>query len=174
LFPTLSQDEKRVLIFADSRQDTAHQAGYSRDRHQTFTQRQIVFRALQDHEEREGLPITLDQLYVEVYTYCRREWQSEADALNLLALTEPEPGDPIGLYTPDENIPAQEVNHAKKRRGKLLVPRALIAHPMDLPKKRKRSKGHIMSFHGGVLAQLSIIWSVALWRDGIPNVLRHL
>ena len=115
LFPTLSQDEKRVLIFADSRQDTAHQAGYSRDRHQTFTQRQIVYRALQDHEEREGLPITLDQLYLEVYTYCRREWQSEADALNLLALREPEPGDPIGLYNPNETIPAQEVSHAKKR-----------------------------------------------------------
>jgi len=115
LLPTLSQDEKRVLIFADSRQDTAHQAGYSRDRHQTFTQRQIVYRALQDHEEREGMPITLDQLYLEVYTYCRREWQSEADALNLLALREPEPGDPIGLYNPDENIPSQEVNHAKKR-----------------------------------------------------------
>lgn len=115
LLPTLTQDEKRVLIFADSRQDTAHQAGYSRDRHQTFTQRQIVYRAIRAHEEAENLPVPLDRLTTEVFTYCRREWKSEAEALNLLALKEPQADDVIGFYNPDEVITRSDIKHAQER-----------------------------------------------------------
>lgn len=104
LLPTLSEDEKRVLIFADSRQDTAHQAGYSRDRHQTFTQRQITYRALHSYEETQGLSVPLNKLPTEVFIYARHEWKSEAEALNLLALKKPDKRDVIGFFMPDDII----------------------------------------------------------------------
>jgi hypothetical protein len=111
----LGKNEKRLLIFADSRQDTAHQAGYTRDRHQTFTQRQIVYRSLHDYEHTEGLPIPLDKLHTEVYLACRRAWGSDVDAVNLLALEEPKKNDVIGFYLPDETVSGPQIKHAKDR-----------------------------------------------------------
>jgi len=47
----LKDNEKKLLVFADSRQDTAHQAGYLRDRHQTFAQRQLTYKTIEYYEQ---------------------------------------------------------------------------------------------------------------------------
>ncbi|HEY1351674.1 MAG TPA: DEAD/DEAH box helicase [Ktedonobacteraceae bacterium] len=110
-------EEKRLLIFADSRQDTAHQAGYTRDRHQTFTQRHMVYRALQSYEQSAGLAIPLNRLHTEVYLACRRESDggSDAEALNLLVPGEPQKEDISGFYRLDDHITATEIRHAQER-----------------------------------------------------------
>lgn len=115
LLLALGAHEKRMLIFADSRQDTAHQAGYTRDRHQTFTQRQIVFRALRDYEHSIGLPIPLDKLHTEIYLACRRAWGSDVDAVNLLALEDPKKDDVIGFYLPEETVSKPTIHHVQER-----------------------------------------------------------
>lgn len=71
LLPVLEEGEKKLLIFADSRQDTALQAGYLRDRHQVFTQRQLVYRILREREEAGEGPIALPNLAQEVYLQTR-------------------------------------------------------------------------------------------------------
>jgi len=76
--------EKRLLIFADSRQDTAQQAGYLRDRYQVFTQRQIVYQTLRNHEEEGRGQIPLPDLARTVFTVTRGR-VGEADAANLLS-----------------------------------------------------------------------------------------
>lgn len=76
--------EKRLLIFADSRQDTAQQAGYLRDRYQVFTQRQIVYQTLRDHEAADRGSIALPDLARTVFTATRQR-VGEADAANLLS-----------------------------------------------------------------------------------------
>ncbi len=84
LLPLLTEDsEKRLLIFADSRQDTAHQAGYLRDRHQVFTQRQLVYQMLRAHEAGGGDPLGLPQLARAVFLNTRTT-QGEVEAYNLL------------------------------------------------------------------------------------------
>lgn len=84
---------KRLLIFADSRQDTAHQAGYLRDRHQVFTQRQIVYQMLKRRQEDAQEPIPLPDLAREVFLDSR-DRLGEIEALNLLT--------PIAYKKPDE------------------------------------------------------------------------
>ena len=76
--------EKRLLIFADSRQDTAQQAGYLRDRYQVFTQRQIVYQTLREHERAGHGPIALPDLARTVFT-ATRDRRGEVDAANLLS-----------------------------------------------------------------------------------------
>lgn len=88
LLPRLGDDgeganDKRLLIFADSRQDTAHQAGYLRDRHQTFTQRQIVYRALYEHEVTGQIGLPLPGLAQSIYLDLRRR-AGEVEAYNML------------------------------------------------------------------------------------------
>ena len=86
LLPRLGRDgdsHKRLLIFADSRQDTAHQAGYLRDRHQTFTQRQIVYRALYDYEAAGQIGLPLPGLAQFIYLDLRRR-AGEVEAYNML------------------------------------------------------------------------------------------
>ncbi len=77
-----NEQQKKLLIFADSRQDTAHQAGYLRDRHQTFAQRQLTYKTIERYEQREKTHIPLDELNISVYNYSKNAWKSEADALN--------------------------------------------------------------------------------------------
>jgi ATP-dependent helicase YprA (DUF1998 family) len=117
LLPQIKREqEKKLLIFADSRQDTAHQAGYLRDRHQTFAQRQLTYKTIEQYEQREKLPVPLDDLNITVYNYSKNAWNSEADALNLLALDQYRPRvHTIGLKRPDENISNQERRKAQKR-----------------------------------------------------------
>jgi hypothetical protein len=110
------RNEKKLLIFADSRQDTAHQAGYLRDRHQTFAQRQLTYRTVEAYEERQEHGIPLSILAQEVYKYAKNTWNSEVDALNLLAsnparVTELD----RGLKRPDEHITKPERDAARDR-----------------------------------------------------------
>lgn len=111
-----NKQQKKLLIFADSRQDTAHQAGYLRDRHQTFAQRQLTYKTIERYEQRENTRIPLDELNISVYNYSKNTWNSEADALNLLALDRYRSDAPtIGLKSPDENISGSERRRAQKR-----------------------------------------------------------
>ncbi len=108
-------DEKKMLIFADSRQDTAHQAGYIRDRHQTFTQRQLTYKTVEQYEDSTNLCLPLENLTQEVYKFSKNEWKSEADALNLLALTYSAKSPSAGLKQSTELISKNERERAKKR-----------------------------------------------------------
>lgn len=51
LLARLPEAQRRLLIFADNRQDTAYQAGYLRDRHRQFTIRQILYRAIREADK---------------------------------------------------------------------------------------------------------------------------
>ena len=113
--PERGIDEKKMLIFADSRQDTAHQAGYIRDRHQTFTQRQLTYKTVEQYEEHAHMCLPLEILTQEVYKFSKNEWKSEADALNLLALTYNAKSPSTGLKQSTELISNYERDRAKKR-----------------------------------------------------------
>lgn len=51
----LDEQERRLLIFSDNRQDTAFQAGYLSDKHGQFTKRQLIYQVVDD-EARQGHP----------------------------------------------------------------------------------------------------------------------
>jgi hypothetical protein len=55
LLSNLNETERRLLIFADNRQDAAFQAGYLQDRYNRFTKRQLIYQIILD-EERGGRP----------------------------------------------------------------------------------------------------------------------
>lgn len=111
LLPRLDADaRKRLLIFADSRQDTAHQAGFLRDRHQVFTQRQIVYQMLRDR----GGAIPLLDLPREVFLDAR-ERLGEVDALNLLTPIAYKTADEAGLLEPNTNVSPAQINRAIDR-----------------------------------------------------------
>lgn len=103
--------EKRLLIFADSRQDTAQQAGYLRDRYQVFTQRQIVYQTLREHETNGGGPIALPDLARTVFTSTRAQ-VGEVDAANQLSDVEYLDE---GFFDPGTSISAQQTNLIIKR-----------------------------------------------------------
>jgi replicative superfamily II helicase/very-short-patch-repair endonuclease len=104
-------DEKRLLIFADSRQDTAHQAGYLRDRHQVFTQRQIVYQVLcQQTPNGQQVSIPLANLAQEVFTRTR-DALGEIEAMNLLTPIENKHDD-MGFYDPQQTISSAQMQHA--------------------------------------------------------------
>ncbi len=108
LLPNLEEGEKKFLIFADSRQDTAHQAGYLRDRHQVFTQRQLVYRILREHEEAGRGPIALPDLAREIFLQTREMLGSEREAFNLLRpIRRPED---VGFLEPEHVITNGERN----------------------------------------------------------------
>ena len=62
MFDNLDEDEKRLLIFADNRQDTAYQAGYINDKINEFIVRQLIYQVVR---ENDGIP--LDRLGALVY-----------------------------------------------------------------------------------------------------------
>lgn len=119
LFPHLSPagegqpDEKRMLIFADSRQDTAHQAGYLRDRHQVFTQRQIVYQTLREHETQSGDPVALTNLAQEVFIATRNQ-HGDVGAMNLLTPIDYSP-DSMGFFDEGQVISRAQTNQAIER-----------------------------------------------------------
>lgn len=117
LLPRLGQPDhpkpdpaKRLLIFADSRQDTAHQAGYLRDRHQVFTQRQIVYQML---HQREGL-IPLTHLAEEVFIATRNA-EDEVEAMNLLTPIVYKSPEEAGFIEPGTPISANQTRTAIAR-----------------------------------------------------------
>ncbi|MBI4613292.1 MAG: DEAD/DEAH box helicase [Planctomycetes bacterium] len=125
LFPQLGtgkegRDEKKALIFADSRQDTAHQAGYLRDRHQIFTQRKIVFRVLSrldsgarhwtDFAEMSGRGV----LAAEVFRQTQEEY-GRNEALNLLTPVTAKKAEDAGFYGSEDIVPDSEVERAIQR-----------------------------------------------------------
>lgn len=63
MFDHLDEHERRMLIFADNRQDTAYQAGYINDKINEFIVRQLIYQVVLDNE---GIP--LDKLGAEVYS----------------------------------------------------------------------------------------------------------
>jgi len=79
LFDELSPEERRTLIFADSRQDTAHQAGFLRERHHSFARRQLACSTLRA----EGRPMTIEELAPRVLNHTIEE-RGELEAYNLL------------------------------------------------------------------------------------------
>lgn len=79
LFDELSDEERRTLVFADSRQDTAHQAGFLRERHHAFARRQLVYATLRAERD----PITIDELAPRVLNRTIGE-RGEYEAYNLL------------------------------------------------------------------------------------------
>jgi len=62
-----SEEERRLLMFSDNRQDTAYQAGYIRDRQTQFAWRQIIQKIVNERKERNEPPIPLEFLPEEVF-----------------------------------------------------------------------------------------------------------
>jgi hypothetical protein len=50
----LPKDDRKLLVFADNRQDVAHQAGYTSDKHRTFAMRHIIAHQVREAGE-DGL-----------------------------------------------------------------------------------------------------------------------
>jgi len=61
------ENERRLLIFSDNRQDTAYQAGYMRDRHSQFVWRQLIHQIVQQRDQQNQPHIPLDLLPEEVF-----------------------------------------------------------------------------------------------------------
>ncbi|MDP2897578.1 MAG: DEAD/DEAH box helicase [bacterium] len=53
---TLEGDDRKLLVFADNRQEAAYQAGYSGDRHRVFAVRHIIEKAVRD-AGKEGISL---------------------------------------------------------------------------------------------------------------------
>ncbi len=53
----LDDAERRLLVFADNRQDVAHQAGYTADKHRNFLMRHLIYQEVR-RAGREGLALT--------------------------------------------------------------------------------------------------------------------
>ncbi len=62
LMSNLDASERRLLVFADNRQDTAFQAGYLQDRYNRFTKRQLTYQIILDEERRGQPPVGLADL----------------------------------------------------------------------------------------------------------------
>jgi ATP-dependent helicase YprA (DUF1998 family) len=60
LLSSLGQTERRLLVFADNRQDTAFQAGYLQDRYNKMTKRQLIYQIVREECDRE--PVGLADL----------------------------------------------------------------------------------------------------------------
>jgi superfamily II DNA/RNA helicase len=66
----LAGDDRKLLVFADNRQDAAHQAGYTADKHRTYALRHIIAREVRKEKDRgvylEELPERLFDAYREM------------------------------------------------------------------------------------------------------------
>lgn len=67
LMGRLPEAERRLLIFADSRQDTAYQAGYLEDITGDYSWRQLTYRLVRDEVEKGELPPDLDKFWQSLY-----------------------------------------------------------------------------------------------------------
>jgi len=79
----LEGDDRKLLVFADNRQDVAHQAGYTADKHRSFALRHVVARAVRDAGDRgvylEELPERLFDHYRDVGIIPRRPTRPERE-----------------------------------------------------------------------------------------------
>ena len=79
----LERDDRKLLVFADNRQDVAHQSGYTADKHRSFALRHLVARAVRDTGTRgvylEELPERLFDHYRELGIIPRRPTRPERE-----------------------------------------------------------------------------------------------
>ncbi len=79
----LDGEDRKLLVFADNRQDVAHQAGYTADKHRSFALRHLVARAVRDAAERgvylEELPERLFDHYRDLGIIPRRPTRPERE-----------------------------------------------------------------------------------------------
>jgi len=79
----LDGEDRKLLVFADNRQDVAHQAGYTADKHRSFALRHLVARAVRDAGERgvylEELPERLFDHYRDLGIIPRRPTRPERE-----------------------------------------------------------------------------------------------
>src|SRR5260370_33338962 len=62
LFERIDQDHKKILTFADSRQDTAYFAWYLDDTYRSLLRRSVLYRTLLANWDREHKPLSLSDL----------------------------------------------------------------------------------------------------------------
>jgi len=62
LLSNLEENERKLLIFSDNRQDSAHQAGYMGDRHVKFTLRQLIYFIAKERKEKGEFPLDIDHM----------------------------------------------------------------------------------------------------------------
>lgn len=67
LFQNLSEDQRRLIVFCDNRQDTAFQAAYLNHKHAQFTNRQLTYQVLEEHQREEGRPVSFEKLQQLLY-----------------------------------------------------------------------------------------------------------
>ncbi len=67
LISNMEDNERRLLIFTDNRQDAAHQAGYMGDRHVKFTMRQLLYYIVKENEEKGEEPLDIDSMTEKIY-----------------------------------------------------------------------------------------------------------
>ena len=65
----LPERERRLLIFADSRQDTAYQAGYLDDVTAEYAWRQVAYRMVSERFANDDVPYDLNGYWTRVYSF---------------------------------------------------------------------------------------------------------
>ncbi|MGB7294169.1 MAG: DEAD/DEAH box helicase [Candidatus Aminicenantales bacterium] len=79
----LEGDDRKLLVFADNRQDAAHQAGYTADKHRTYALRHIIAREVQKERNRgvylQELPERLFDSYRAMGIIPKRPTRMERD-----------------------------------------------------------------------------------------------
>ncbi len=68
IFQHLTEDQRRLLIFCDNRQDTAFQAAHLNNKHAQFIGRQLVYQVLSEHQQAQGdQPISFEALQKKIF-----------------------------------------------------------------------------------------------------------
>ena len=67
LISNMEENERRLLIFTDNRQDAAHQAGYMGDRHVKFTMRQLLYYIAEEAEKNGEDPFDINSMTDKIY-----------------------------------------------------------------------------------------------------------
>ncbi|MDH7513501.1 MAG: DEAD/DEAH box helicase [Clostridiales bacterium] len=79
----LKGEDRKLLVFADNRQDAAHQAGYTADKHRTFALRHIIAKEVRNERNRgvylDELPERLFDAYQEMGIIQKRPTQLERE-----------------------------------------------------------------------------------------------
>lgn len=96
-------DGQKLLIFSDSRQDTAHQAGYIRDRQQVFAERQVAYRSIQEYEATRPGRVVLAELAKQAYLWAEDRF-GRAGAYALLTPVDIQPVDDRGIIAPMSTV----------------------------------------------------------------------
>jgi hypothetical protein len=73
LFERIDQESKKILAFADSRQEAAYFAWYLDDTYQSILRRNFLYRAIADASADDNEPLSLEDLAHEYRRLCARE-----------------------------------------------------------------------------------------------------